>query len=87
MNDLVDRLADVTFYRVIQLQNFIDRNFTFEKLGVKHNEKKITGNLHREMDNLTGEQTALKYFAESGRISRENSKTFWWDGMEHLMKS
>ena len=32
MNELVDRLADVAFHRVNQLQNCIDSNFPFEKL-------------------------------------------------------
>ena len=54
---------------------------------MKHNGKKVTGNLRREMDNLTRKQTALKYSAESGRISRENFQTVWWDGMENLAKS
>ena len=71
----------------IQLQNFIDSDYPFDKLRVKHNGKKVTGNLRREMDNLTGEQTALKYFAKSDRISRENFQTVWWDGMENLVKS
>jgi hypothetical protein len=75
MNDLVDRLTDVAHHRSIQLQNFIESDFPFEKLRLKHNGKKVTGNLCREMDNLTGERNALKYFAESGRISRENFQT------------
>ena len=55
MNDMVDRLTDVANHRSIQLQNFIDSNFPFEKLSLKHNGKKVTGNLRREMYNLTGE--------------------------------
>jgi hypothetical protein len=87
MNDLLDRLADVAHHRSSQLQNFIESDFPFEKLRLKHNGKKVTGNLCREMDNLTEERNALKYFAESDRISRENFQTVWWDGMENLMKS
>jgi predicted RNA-binding Zn-ribbon protein involved in translation (DUF1610 family) len=87
MNDLVDKLADFAFHRAIRLQNFIDSDFPFEKLRLKHKGKKITGNLCREIDNLTGERTAKKYFAKTGRISRENFHAVWWDGMEHLMKS
>ena len=75
MNDLVDRLVDVAFYRSIQLQNSIDSVILFEKLQLKHNGTKFTGKLCREMDNLTGERTTLEYFAKSGRISGENFKT------------
>jgi hypothetical protein len=85
MYDLVERLAEVAFHRATQLHNFIDSDCLFKKLQIKHNKK--TGNLCREMNNLTGEGTALKYFAKSCRISRENFQIVWWDGMEHLMKS
>ena len=55
MNDLVGRLADAAFHRASQLQNVIDSNFPFEKIQVKHKGKEVTGNLCREIDNLTGE--------------------------------
>ena len=87
MNDLVDKLANAAYHRAIRLQNFIDSDFPFKKQRVKRNGKKITGNLRREIDNLTGERTAQRYLAKSGRISRENFNNVWWDGMEHLMKS
>ena len=72
MIHMVYRVKDVAYHRFIQLQNFIDSDFPSEKLRLRHNGKEVTGNLCREMDNLAGEQTALKYFAESGRIVREN---------------
>merc|ERR1712086_298743 len=86
MNDLVDRLADVAYHISMQMQKFIDSEFPFEKRRLKHNGKKVTGNLCREMDNLTGERTTLEYFAKFGRISRETPQTVWWDGMEKLTK-
>ena len=86
INDLVDRLADVTFHRAIKLHNFFASDFHFEKIQVKQHRKKITSNLCREMDNHTGEQTSLKNFAKSGIISRENFQTVWWDVMENLIK-
>ena len=64
MNDLVNKLTDVVFHRTIQLQNFIDGKFPFEKLQVKHKGEKITGNLCRETNNLTGERSAKRYFIQ-----------------------
>ena len=72
MNDLVDKLADFSFRKVIQPQNFSDSDFPFEKLQIDRNGKKITGKYRREIGNLTGEHTAMKYFAKSGRINRDN---------------
>ena len=63
MNNLVDELADVAFHRAIQLQNFIDSDSPFEKFWVEHKGKKIIGNLRRDIDTLTRERTAKKYFA------------------------
>ena len=87
MNDLVNRLEDVAYHRSIQLQHFIDSDFPSEKLRLKRNRKKVTSNLLRELNKLTVEQTAMKYFAESGRLSRENFKIVLWDGMERFTKS
>ena len=87
MNNLVNKFACFEFHRALQLQNFIESDFPFEKLKIKHNQKKITGNICREIDNLTEEQTAMKYIAESSRISRENFQKVWWNGMENLMRS
>ena len=72
INDLVDNLTDFAFHRATQLHNFIDIDFPFEKLLIKHHGKKITGNICRETSNLTGEQSAVQCFETSGRISREN---------------
>ena len=77
MNDMVDRLEAVAYQRSIQLQNFINFHFPSEMLQLKHNGEKVIGNLCREMDNLTGEQTTLRYFAKSDKISRENFQTGW----------
>ena len=81
MNDIVDKLTDFAFHRAIQLQNFFDSNFPFDKLQVKHNRNKIAGNLCRKTDNLTGEQTAKKYFEKYDRINRENFQKVWCSGM------
>ena len=54
MNDLVDKLVDIVFHRAIELLNFIDGEFPFEKILVKYKGNKMTGNLCREIDNLTG---------------------------------
>ena len=75
------------FINRIQLQNFIESDIPFEKLKIKNNQKKIISNLCREIDNLTEEQTAMKYIAESSRISRESFQKVWWNGMENLMRS
>ena len=87
MNDLVDRLADIALRRAMRSQAFIESKFSFEKLRIKYDGRKITRNLRREIDNLTGERTARRYFAKTGKVSREDSPKIWWDGMEHLMKS
>jgi hypothetical protein len=87
MNDLVDTLSGFAFHRAIQLENFIASDFLFEKLWIEHNGKNITSNVFREINTLTGEQSAMKHFAESGRTSREIFQKIWWDGMENLTKS
>ena len=46
----------------------IDSDFTFETLRLKYSGKKVTGNPHREMDNLIGERTTLEHFCK-----------IWWD--------
>ena len=84
MNDLVDKLADVVFHRATQLRYFIASDFSFEKIQIKHNGKKLTGNICREIDNLIGERIAIIYFAKSGRISRENFQKVWLNEMKHF---
>ena len=87
MNDLADNLAGTTLTHAIEAQEFIHSEFPFEKLKVRYNGKKLTGNLRREIDNVRGEQTARTYFAKKGIVSEQNFGRVWWDGMEKLMKS
>ena len=49
----------------MQSQAFIESNFQFEELQVRSDGRKITDNLRREIDNLTGERTARRYLAKT----------------------
>ena len=54
MNDFVDKLAGMEYHRAVASCEFISTEFLFEKLRVKTHGKKITGNLRRMLDNMSG---------------------------------
>ena len=44
-------------------------------------------NLCGEVDDLTGEKMARRYFVTTGKVSGEDFPKIWWDTIEHLMKT
>lgn len=87
MNDLVDRLADIIIQTPIQSQAFIESNFKFERLQVTSDGREVPGNLHREIDNVTGEHSAKMYLAKPGKINGKTSHRFGWTGWNTSRKS
>ena len=87
MNDFVDKLAGMEYHRAVASCKFIGTEFPFEKLRVKTHGKKITGNLRRELDNLSGGHIARRYLEEKGKVRSNDFPCVWWDGMEALMRS
>ena len=86
MNDIVDDLADREFFRSLAQNDFIKSEFPFERLRVRSYGTKITGNLRKELDNISGEYLARRHFQATGKICEEDFPKVWWDGMDYLMK-
>ena len=86
MNDLVDNMVDDELHRAIREDVFVHANFPFEKLRVKSNGEKLTGNLRKSLDTLQGERTARKHFDAKNIVHGDDFSCVWWDGMEDLMK-
>ena len=86
MNDVVDTMSDVELHRALREEDFVNTDFPFEKLKVRSNREKMTGNLRRALDNLQGERTAKKRFDSKDILKSDNFSCIWWDEMEDLMK-
>ena len=87
MNDTVDKMAGEELLRSLREEDYIHTNFPFERLRVRSNGDKITGNLKKALDILKGERTAKQHFDSKEIVRKDDFHCVWWDGMEDLMKS
>ena len=87
MNDTVNKMAGKEFHRARREEDYVHTDFPFEKLRVRSNGDRITGNLRKALDILKGERTAKQHLDSKEIVRKDDFSCVWWDGMEDLMKS